>query len=230
MSLDYVNAIGGRGGTPLFRHTATTNYDLILERYDKDYDRRFNRDRTAQPKHFLKRGFSRGNYQWNEPYLDLTSIDLPKNQDSIIYLKLHGSIDWWFRNSDGRIVPRECSDSLMGEVYDTRLMIYPAYDKRTTRDPFSALHTTFQTMLSINDVYIVIGYSFRDFSINEAFQNALGSDESRMIIINPNRDRIINKIQGFPDHKIDIIEIPFGDERLIDALHTVLRRCPEGPG
>jgi hypothetical protein len=85
-------------------------------------------------------------------------------------------------------------------------------------------------MLSINDVYIVIGYSFRDFSINEAFQNALGSDESRMIIINPNRNRIINKIQDFPYHKIDIIEMPFGDERLIDALYTVLTRRPEGPG
>lgn len=87
ISLDYMNAIGGRAHTGLFRHTVTTNYDLVLERFDNDYERRFRNDRTVQAKHFLERGFTNGGYKWNEPYLDLTSLNLEMDHDSIIYLK-----------------------------------------------------------------------------------------------------------------------------------------------
>jgi hypothetical protein len=228
IALDYVNAIGGRAHTRLFKHTVTTNYDLILERFDEDYDRRFKNDRTVPAKHFLERGFTYGNYRWNEPYLDLTNLNLESNLDSIVYLKLHGSIDWWIRNSDQHVVSRECNHSMSGETYSKRLMIYPAYDKRTTRDPFSTLHNIFRRLLSIHEVYIVIGYSFRDFSINEAFLDALNSEASRMVIINPHPDRILGKINNFPNDKVDIIEIPFGDDRLIESLNDVLRRSPEG--
>lgn len=144
ISLDYVNAIERRGHIGLFKHTVTTNYDLILERFDKDYDRRFKDDRTVPAKHFLGRGFTYGNYRWNEPYLDLTKLNLERDPDSIVYLKLHGSIDWWIRNSDQHVVPRECNHSLNGETYDKRLMVFPAYDKKTTRDPFSTLHNIFR--------------------------------------------------------------------------------------
>lgn len=92
---------------------------------------------------------------------------------------MHGSIDWWIRNSDQRVVIRDCNHSLMGETYDKRLMIYPAYDKRTTRDPLSTLYAIFRRLLSLHEVYIVIGYAFRDFSINEAFQDALVNEASR---------------------------------------------------
>jgi len=144
-------------------------------------------------------------------------------------VKLHGSIDWWIRRSDKKVITRECPTSLMGEVYDKRLMVYPAYDKRTTRDPFSSLHNIFQRILHTHDVFVVVGYSFRDFSINEAFQNILEKNEgSRMVIINRNLKRIRNRIQSFPSQKIDLIEIPFGDIQLIDRLEEVLTRPPSG--
>jgi predicted DNA-binding protein YlxM (UPF0122 family) len=229
ISLNYVNALGLKPHIGIFRHVATTNYDLILERYDKEYCKRFRIDRTVQAKHFLQRGFTHGDYQWNEPYLDLSDIDPKTNPDSITYVKLHGSIDWWIRRSDKKVITRECPTSLMGEVYDKRLMVYPAYDKRTTRDPFSSLHNIFQRILHTHDVFVVVGYSFRDFSINEAFQNILEKNEgSRMVIINRNLKRIRNRIQSFPSQKIDLIEIPFGDIQLIDRLEEVLTRPPSG--
>jgi hypothetical protein len=100
LSLNYVDALGRQPHIGVFRHVVTTNYDLILERYDKEYCTRFRMDRMIQAKHLLQRGFTHGGYDWNEPYLDLTNIDPKINPDSITYIKLHGSIDWWIRNSD----------------------------------------------------------------------------------------------------------------------------------
>jgi hypothetical protein len=112
----YINALGVNPRKQLFNYVATTNYDLILERYDKD---------SQFPEgHFLRRGFSRGGYCWNEPYLDLEA-----NEARIEYLKLHGSIDWWIRERDRKTVPRESPESLMGERYTRRSMIYPIYEK-----------------------------------------------------------------------------------------------------
>jgi SIR2-like domain len=151
------------------------------------------------------------------------------NIDDIVYLKLHGSIDWWIRNNDMKIVPREHPFSLMGEAYDKRLMIYPVYDKKVSRQPFASLYNYFRALLQIHDVYIIVGYSFRDQSINDAFIDSLLKNEgSRIVIINRRPDRIMNKIQDFPHNKIDVIKIPFGEDALISELDRVLRREPAG--
>ena len=143
------------------------------------------------------------------------------------YLKLHGSIDWWVRERDGRIVVRDCFHSLMGETYGSRLMIYPAYDKKISRDPFSSLYNHFRKLLSMHEVYIVVGYSFRDSSINDAFADALSRVETRMVM-NPNPDRIRNKITNFPQRRIDVITKPFGGTELLLELNHILRRRPSG--
>ena len=115
----YLNA---RNETPrilLFKHVVTTNYDLVLERYNKD--------RINPSKHFLRRGLTRGGYCWDEPYLNLDDAEFDLSK--IEYLKLHGSIDWWVRLRDNNVVSRESPISLFGETYLKRQMIYPVYDK-----------------------------------------------------------------------------------------------------
>jgi hypothetical protein len=52
-------------------------------------------------------------------------------------------------------------------------MVYPIYEKYISKDPFFSLHSYFRKMLYYQDVYIVIGYSFRDPSINNAFAEML---------------------------------------------------------
>jgi hypothetical protein len=50
---------------------------------------------------------------------------------NIEYLKLHGSINWWIRKRDKKIIRRnelQPSTSLMGESYQEQLMIYPIYE------------------------------------------------------------------------------------------------------
>ncbi|MDP9288615.1 MAG: hypothetical protein M3P08_10505 [Thermoproteota archaeon] len=64
VTIFYVNAKNEHPRIPIFSHTVTTNYDLVLERYDKECDT----DRTLPAKYFLRRGFTRP-YDEAEPEL-----------------------------------------------------------------------------------------------------------------------------------------------------------------
>lgn len=202
-----------------FKHVVTTNYDLVLERYDKD--------RVSPAKHFLRRGLTRGGYCWDEPYLNLedSEFDLSK----IEYLKLHGSIDWWIRFRDNNVVSRESPFSLFGETYLRRQMIYPVYDKHISEDPFSYLFNYFLKILKYHEVYVVVGFSFRDPSINNAFRDALSRrSETRMIVVNRNSEGVRNRLGIFPNDKLDVIQIPFGEGELINELEGILNKLPRG--
>jgi hypothetical protein len=69
------------------------------------------------------------------------------------------------------------------EVLTERTIIYPIYEKHITRDPFFTLYQYFRRTLFNEDIVIVIGYSFRDLTINNAFSDWLASKpESRLTI------------------------------------------------
>jgi hypothetical protein len=201
------------GRQRLFSHTVTTNYDLVFERCaDK------NPDIPARI------GFRKDH---NNEYLPLQKIVLEGQFGEIEYLKLHGSINWWIRDSDKRIVLRDEKKpgrSLMGERYKEQLMIYPVYEKYVSEDPYFSLYYYFRKLLYLHDVYVVIGYSFRDQSINNAFADALRrKGNSRLIIVNSNKKSIEKRInQYFPKEKVKMIEDSFGDTNLIPKLKEVL--------
>lgn len=72
--------------------------------------------------------------------LPLEKIIQEDRYQEIEYLKLHGSINWWIRDSDKRLVERNemrPGTSPMGETYKEQLMIYPIYEKYVSEDPFS---------------------------------------------------------------------------------------------
>jgi SIR2-like protein len=218
----YRNALDQEPRIPLFSHVVTTNYDLVLERYDKES--------ISPAKHLLCRGFTRGGYDWNEPYLDINEVNTAA-LSKLTYLKLHGSIDWWVRDSDNKVVIRESPTSLMGESYQRRQMIYPVYDKHVSENPYSYLYNCFRALLNRCEVYIVVGYSFRDPSINNAFRDCLQyKRESRMIIVNTNPDNLRSRIQTFPNAKLDVITAPFGSNELINHLENTVNQMPKGYG
>lgn len=201
---------------PLFAHIVTTNYDRVIENFYEDIN--------GNPPRI---GFI-VDEKTQERYLDTEGIISAKYQTSnthIEYLKLHGSIDWWIRNSDKRIVQREHPRSLRGERYPEQLMIYPVYEKHISQDPYFALHYYFRHVLQTNDVYLVIGFSFRDPSINNAFRDALvNKPASRMIIVNSNRAAIENRVNEiFPKDKIEFVEDRFGSNNLPSVLKEYLR-------
>jgi hypothetical protein len=69
-------------------------------------------------------------------------------------------------------------------------------------------------------VYLVVGFSFRDPSINNAFRDALtNKPASRMIIVNSNRKVIENRVnEMFPKNKIEFVEDRFGSSNLSSIL------------
>ena len=201
---------------PLFAHIVTTNYDRVIENLYEDIHERpprigFMEDAKTQERYLDTEGIVSGKYQPLNKYIEC--------------LKLHGSIDWWIRSSDKRIVQREHPRSLRGEKYPEQIMIYPIYEKHISQDPYFALHYYFRYLLDINDVYLVIGFSFRDPSINNAFRDVLiNKPTSRMIIVNSNRKAIENRVNEiFPKDKIDFIEDRFGSSNLPSVLKEYLK-------
>jgi hypothetical protein len=146
---------------------------------------------------------------------------------NIEYLKLHGSINWWIRQGDKKIIRRnetQPSTTLMGDTFREQLMIYPIYEKYVSVDPYFSLYYYFRKLLYFHEEYVIIGYSFRDPSINNAFADALRDRRnSRLIIVNSNRDNIERRINEiFPADQVDIVGTQFGDNNLYTELRRLL--------
>jgi hypothetical protein len=213
----------GSDNIHIFSPVVTTNYDLVLERYSSKTPNKYG-------KHFFRRGFV-SEQGGNESYLPLDHVSYVYPHTEIQYLKLHGSIDWWFRDRDKVIVERDqprASTSLTGEKYRDRLMVYPIYEKYISKDPFFPIYSYFRKLLYYHSVYVVMGYSFRDLAINNAFRDSLiMHPEKRIIIINPNLNNIQKRIQeNFPTRQVTTIARSFGEEELLADLKDSLQRIP----
>ena len=115
----------------------------------------------------------------------------------------------------------------MGETYSERLMIYPIYEKYVSIDPYFSLHYFFSRLLYFHNDIVVIGYSFRDQTINNAFADALKMNtKTKMIIVNADIQSINQKLNEiFPDisdERVIQIQTAFGDNTLYDKLAKVL--------
>ncbi len=97
------------------------------------------------------------------------------------YFKLHGSVSWK-KHNDGIIrVPFHSSTPL-----DDNILLYPGEHKQPSKEPFKTLYNQLQVKLSEAEVFIIIGFSFRDPLINELFLIALErNEELKYIIWNP---------------------------------------------
>jgi hypothetical protein len=206
-------------GPSIFEHIVTTNYDLVIDNYynkiNKPLNRGFEKDKTS-----------------NDMVLNLKRMNHLQTEstvDDIQLVQLHGSIDWWRRSESGRedkIVLRENSKSYRHVKYPEQLMVYPIYEKHISRDPWFSLYCYFWRQLYRQDIYIVIGYSFRDPSINNAFGDALRYQSgSRMIIVNRNKTNILKRVEeSFPRSKVEIIETEFGNNNLKSKLKEALMK------
>jgi hypothetical protein len=140
----------------------TLNYDLVLELYSTDS---VGENRLSTILNFFgQRGFNNN----NPLMLELTKIlnqQLHPNE-RIEYLKLHGSIDWWL-GEDNNIYHDFTGQNPLIRLRE-RMMIYPIYEKYISKEPFFTLYQYFRSLL-FEDIVIIIGYSFADISINNAF-------------------------------------------------------------
>ena len=195
---------------------ATVNYDLVLEIYD------IQTSVAGVQKFFKSRGFMDDN---GIKVLNIPGMREGRNNPN--YIKLHGSIDWWLDDSQ-RVVRSLVGPENPFVVLTERTIIYPIYEKHITRDPFFTLYEYFRRTLFREDIVIVIGYSFRDLTINNAFSGWLASKpESRLIITAKKENhegirRIIDNGSDKKHDKIQFIHRHFGEAGFITDLENTL--------
>ena len=104
-------------------------------------------------------------------------------------------------------------------------MIYPVYEKYISREPFYSLYTAFRRNLHEEEIIVVIGYSFRDISVNNAFiDHICYNKKSRMIIStksDPVKERIRRLFKGNID-RIATVSKYFGEDGFMDELQNKL--------
>ena len=213
---------GGNQSLNAFAIVATLNYDLVLELYDTDTEG--DRDRLVTvPRFFDKRGFVQ--HRGGHLRLDRDGIQLGQMNDTqprLEYIKLHGSIDWW-RDNDNNIFQSFSRETPVLDLAG-RAIIYPIHEKHISAEPFFTFYQYFRRRLLFENILVIIGYSFADPSINNAFMDWLNfnSNARLIVVVRGNTQERVRNIFGAEHERIEYISEYFGENGFINALTNAL--------
>jgi len=149
----------------------TTNYDLVIEKYF---------DHRAQMRDSLKHGFVlRGNRMvWDPRH----GFGYGWDQEKTNLVKLHGSIDQSFFLDGIEKRQVEPDKGFYQSPAFERMMIFPVHEKYATHSPYYDLLSLLRQRLAVEPVCVVIGFSFRDEAVNNAFVDALKENPDLKIV------------------------------------------------
>jgi len=202
--IDFKVKLKKRGPKSAYLEAFTTNYDMIVENYcrsrDLFYENGEMRDRTV----------------------DISSRNTALYggaAECFKIFKLHGSINWGevkkgeIRARDVPVKPGE--RTIYGERITKEMVIYPAREFYTFREPFYDMFNYMRDTLVTSDECYVVGYSFRDPDIKGLFLDALEkNDKLQFCFIDPNVDEIVNEKLGRIKDRIIKIDKEFGYEAI----------------
>lgn len=207
----------------------TTNYDMIIEKYH------WNRTRKIQlPR--LKTGFESNRnphfleFQPSKSYGELDP-DLSVGNVRRLF-KLHGSIDQKIENN----VVYKCHPEIRHDIQFAKdMMVFPVAEKYITQYPYFTLYHYLQgvawTVGSQKEACIVVGFSFRDIPIVNAFlkhiiRNEKEGKESSIILIDKDTSSVMENLQTFLSgedfQKIHEVIKPISEEFGSDAAFRKL--------
>jgi len=136
------------------------NYDLIFETV-------FNNDQE----HLVDVGFSQK--RWSGDFVD------PNSSAKLKLYKLHGSVDWYFDESD-----EEVKEGIPEGVRP--LIVFGSGPKLQSYDPFLSLLAGLRDKLKAASLFVVVGYSFQDKYINNILIQSLSSGlNKKMLVVDP---------------------------------------------
>jgi len=180
---DFRQALDGEGQKHINCVIFTTNYDQVIEAYcharHLDYE--------CGEAQNLELDITNSN---NRLYL----LDVPVFQIH----KLHGSVNWYVDQTGAKRWLTEPAQpgrtTSLGDTVARELLIYPAFDKYTFREPFYTMfHHLKESLLSCEACYVV-GYSFRDDDILGLFHDAMELNEEWLLfLLDKNANAIIEK-------------------------------------
>lgn len=160
-------------------HICTTNYDQVMENYIDGNGNGLNRVDGFDNNNNERKLFFQSD-SFSDPNQNNSSTG---DQNCYLY-KLHGSLNWV--PYDARIRQRDSEEQVADGA---NFVIYPTLSPKDAdyeREPFKTMWKKFQERIATSDVFIVIGYSFRDESINKEFQKFLRrTSDTKMFVISP---------------------------------------------
>lgn len=152
----------------------------------------------------------------------------PSTVNGVCLLKLHGSIDWAWKDVEvsadnplrSEVIQNVAHDSMRKEGYRPAV-IFGQRNKLTAHGPFLSLLEEFRSRLNKSDLLTVIGYSFRDNHINEYLTQWINEKTERKVrIINGEHYKPTNR-----DFAYDLVQLKSRVEILPVNASTGIRNC-----
>ncbi len=193
----------------------TTNYDLsftkYLEQHMSNYRDGFSGADTS--------GIATFNNTWFR-------VEEHSQPDTINFGKLHGSINY-YKHIDGRIVKYPTSlneEDMDSESIIDNMMIYPIGEKYATITPYFETLSRFRDTLIKEKVVIVIGYSFRDEPINNAFLDRVLRHKTtfKIVLVDPNVNEIIKYMHPVLQSFATPVQSRFDSEECHDLIVSAI--------
>lgn len=208
----------------------TTNYDLIIERYFRNF---LGRD--------IETGFTKSNIPNREfPYQE-RGFDGLTNDNGTSLLKLHGSINWLRKSGGtsnfGKFVETdwdiEGSPAMFPRSdYEGELVLYPLQEKLSDEVHFTGLFHSFQNRLSRIENWLIIGYSFNDQLIFNAFSDEEVKRKIRRIVVvcpDPENKRNVMEFQKVHSGVTKLVDEHFGEKSRFAEINDKITSALKGP-
>ena len=202
--IDFKVTLKKRGPKAVYYKIFTTNYDMIVENYCRSRDLLYE------------------NGEMRDRKVDISSRNTELYgglRECFKIFKLHGSINWGevkkgeIRARDIPVKPGE--RTVYGDRFTKEMVIYPAREFYTFREPFYDMFNHLRNRLVTSDRCYIVGYSFRDPDIKGIFLDAVEkNDKLKFYFVDPNVNEIVNeRLSGIED-RIVKIDKEFGYEAI----------------
>jgi hypothetical protein len=199
----------------------TTNYDRCIEYFwdsalvdtrDRLVSGFVDQDRFLDPDWFLR--------NFGNKYLDASG--------KLRLVELHGSTSWLVRKDNHKIEDKEYTFDQAkqyigtGSVYTGEIVIYPLFEKQLYLPPYIQLFFCLDKELAYRNIWLVIGYSFRDPVIKNIFATNLAKDASKkMIVVGPSAHSDVYREFGSQSDRIRSINDSFGERNYEDVNRRI---------
>ena len=133
-------------------------------------------------------------------------------------VKLHGSVNWVLNNK-GETEEHDYNQNYQ-TIKDTSapddiiedFMIYPNNQKDLFFSLFIQFFNILDAELNKRNIWIIVGYSFRDVTIRKMFEKALKIEKRKLILVNPDAEEIKILFSDQKHRQIECIEKYFAKE------------------
>lgn len=201
------HTISGTGWIAVpYQRIFTTNYDLCIER-------------------FLRRHFPsyQDGFESRPGYGRVFTGSWPEGHGYTL-CKLHGSIDW-FEIEGGPIVQMlgVPGETLYADTVKGRSMVYPAGEKYALTTPYAECLFHLRKTLREERQCLVVGYSFRDLAVNNAFADAVKTNpDLGIVLLGPSASSVRDTLEEPLKSRVKPIDAPFGSRDAVEKTRVSL--------